>query len=42
LLARAYEQRDVWLTWLGVEPRFDALRGEPGLQELLRSIGLAG
>jgi len=41
LLARAYEQRDVWLTWLGVEPRFDALRGEPGLQELLRSIGLA-
>ena len=26
LLGRACEERDVWLTWLGVEPRFDALR----------------
>ncbi|MGA3074406.1 MAG: winged helix-turn-helix domain-containing protein [Bryobacteraceae bacterium] len=40
LLSRAYEERDVWLTWLGVDPRFDALRGEPRLQELLRRIGL--
>jgi tetratricopeptide (TPR) repeat protein len=42
LLGRAYAQRDVWLTWLGVEPRFDALRTEPVFQELLRSVGLAG
>jgi len=40
LLGRAYAERDVWLTWLGVDPRFDALRGEPRLQELLRRIGL--
>ncbi len=42
LLGRAYEERDVWLTWLGVEPRFDGLRTEPRFQELLRDIGLGG
>jgi tetratricopeptide (TPR) repeat protein len=40
LLGRAYAERDVWLTWLGVEPRFDTLRTEPAFQELLRQIGL--
>jgi len=40
LLERAYAERDVWLTWLGVEPRFDRVRGEPRFQELLRRIGL--
>jgi DNA-binding winged helix-turn-helix (wHTH) protein len=36
LLERAYAERDVWLTWLTVEPRFDALRTEPRFQELQR------
>jgi DNA-binding winged helix-turn-helix (wHTH) protein/Flp pilus assembly protein TadD len=40
LLGRAYAERDVWLTWLGVEPRFDALRSEPRFEELLKCIGL--
>jgi DNA-binding winged helix-turn-helix (wHTH) protein/Flp pilus assembly protein TadD len=40
LLERAYAERDVWLTWLGVEPRFDVLRGEPRFQELVRGVGL--
>jgi DNA-binding winged helix-turn-helix (wHTH) protein/Flp pilus assembly protein TadD len=40
LLRRAYTQRDVWLTWLGVEPRFDMLRSEPRFQELLQGVGL--
>ena len=40
LLDRAGEERDVWLTWLGVEPRFDTLRGEPRLKELMRRVGL--
>jgi len=42
LLDRACADRDVWLTWLGVEPRFDALRTEPRFQELLRNVGLGG
>jgi DNA-binding winged helix-turn-helix (wHTH) protein/Tfp pilus assembly protein PilF len=42
LLDRAYAERDVWLTWIGVEPRFDALRREPRFRELLRGIGLGG
>jgi Flp pilus assembly protein TadD len=42
LLGRAYEERDVWMTWLRVEPRFDALRPEPHFQELLRNIAEAG
>jgi DNA-binding winged helix-turn-helix (wHTH) protein/Tfp pilus assembly protein PilF len=40
LLDQAYAKRDVWLTWLGVEPRFDVLRTEARFQELLRKIGL--
>ena len=40
LLDRAYQHRDVWLTWLGVEPRYDALRTEPRFGEILRNIGL--
>jgi DNA-binding winged helix-turn-helix (wHTH) protein/Flp pilus assembly protein TadD len=40
LLGRACEERDVWLTWLGVEPRFDALRTARRFQELLRNVGL--
>jgi DNA-binding winged helix-turn-helix (wHTH) protein/Tfp pilus assembly protein PilF len=38
-LHRAYQERDVWLTWLGVEPRFDVLRMEPLFQELVRKVG---
>jgi len=42
LLDRAFEERDAWLTWLKVEPRFDALRTEPRFWELLRRVGLGG
>jgi DNA-binding winged helix-turn-helix (wHTH) protein len=40
LLDRAYSERDVWLTWLKVDPRFDGLRPEARFQELLQNIGL--
>jgi tetratricopeptide (TPR) repeat protein len=39
-LERAFEDRDVWLTEAGVEPRWDGLRGHPGFQNLIRRIGL--
>jgi DNA-binding winged helix-turn-helix (wHTH) protein/Flp pilus assembly protein TadD len=37
-LETAYQQRDVWLTWLGVDPRFDDLRAEPGFQAILHKM----
>jgi len=40
LLEKAYQERDVWLIWLKVEPRFDRLRGEPRFQQLQRKVGL--
>ncbi|HLY17284.1 MAG TPA: winged helix-turn-helix domain-containing protein [Bryobacteraceae bacterium] len=40
LLGKAFQERDVWLTWLKVEPRFDGLRREARFQKLLGDIGL--
>lgn len=39
-LEKAVECRDGWVTWLGVEPRFDPLRRDPRFQNVLRRIGL--
>lgn len=39
-LERAFAERDVWLTWVGVEPRFDRLKTEPRYQELVRKVGV--
>jgi TolB-like protein/tetratricopeptide (TPR) repeat protein len=38
-LETAFEQRDVWLTWLYVEPRFDAMRSDSRFDRLLRRLG---
>ena len=40
-LEEAFEQRDLWLVWLGVEPAFDELRSDPRFQRLLVLTGLA-
>ncbi len=39
-LEKAYQERDVWLIWLKVEPRFDRLRADTRFQDLLRSMQL--
>ena len=38
LLQNAYAIRDAWCVWLGVEPQWDPLRGEPGFEEILREM----
>lgn len=38
--AKAYQERDVWLIWLKVEPRFDCLRSNPRFQEIVQGIRL--
>jgi len=38
---RACEERSPWLIWLHVDPRFDVLRGDPRLDDLLRLVGLS-
>jgi len=38
-LEKAYADRSVGFIWLRVEPRFDALRGDPRFEQLLMRIG---
>jgi DNA-binding winged helix-turn-helix (wHTH) protein/TolB-like protein/lipopolysaccharide biosynthesis regulator YciM len=40
-LEKAYEERDVLLTFLKVHPQWDVLRTDPRFADLLRRIGLA-
>lgn len=37
-LEKAYEDRNWWMPWLKVEPRFDPLRSEPRFQALLHRM----
>lgn len=39
-LERGVDQREVWMIWLKVEPRFDVLRSDTRFDELLRRMGL--
>jgi eukaryotic-like serine/threonine-protein kinase len=36
-LQEALAIKDAWLVWLGVEPQFDPLRGEPAFEEIIRN-----
>ncbi len=37
-LQEAYEVKDAWIVWMGVEPQLDPLRGEPAYEEILRKL----
>jgi serine/threonine protein kinase len=41
LLEQAYSERSPGLVWLKVDPRFEALGGEPRFADLLKRLGLA-
>ena len=38
LLQKARHIKDAWVVWLGVEPQWDSLRGEPGFENILREL----
>ena len=40
-LHEAFKNREAWLVWLKVEPRYDALRDDARFDRLLRRIGVA-
>jgi len=40
LLEQAYRGHSPMMTWLKVDARFDAIRQEPGFQDLMRGVGL--
>jgi serine/threonine protein kinase/Tfp pilus assembly protein PilF len=37
-LEKVYEQREVWMTYLRVEPRLDPIRDDPRFQDLLKRV----
>jgi hypothetical protein len=39
-LEKSYEDRNWWMPWLKVEPRFDPIRSDPRFVALIRRIGL--
>jgi len=39
-LERAYEERDAWMDYLGLDPRFASLRSDPRFASLLRRMNL--
>ncbi|HEX7330054.1 MAG TPA: protein kinase [Pyrinomonadaceae bacterium] len=38
LLVNAHAIKDAWIVWLGVEPQWDPLRGEPMFEGILRDL----
>ena len=39
-MEKAYGERSSWMTYLGLEPRLDALRPDPRFRDLVRRVGL--
>ena len=40
-LERAYDERDSWMDYLGLDPRIERLRSDPRFADLLRRMNLA-
>jgi TolB-like protein/Tfp pilus assembly protein PilF/tRNA A-37 threonylcarbamoyl transferase component Bud32 len=38
LLERAFDERDVWVAWIGIDPQFDSIRGDGRYFDLLRRM----
>ncbi len=41
LLEKAYDERDAWMDYLAIDPRFDGLRSDSRFTNLLRRMNLA-
>ena len=39
-LEKAYDERDAWMDYLGLDPRLDGLRSDPRFVNLLRRMNL--
>ena len=39
-LEKAYDERDSWMDYLGLDPRLDALRSDPRFVDLMRRMKL--
>jgi TolB-like protein/DNA-binding winged helix-turn-helix (wHTH) protein len=39
-LNKAYDERSHWLVWLGLDPRWNDLRGDPRFDQLRKRVGL--
>ena len=39
-LEKAYQERAIYLIYVGKQPQFDALRSDPRFTDLLRRVGL--
>jgi hypothetical protein len=39
-MEKSADQREVWVTWIKVDPIFDHVRSHPGYTQLLRRINL--
>ncbi len=40
-LEKAYEEKDVRMIWLGVDPKWDTLRSDPRFISILKRMGLS-
>lgn len=39
-LEKSYQERELWMAYLQVDPRLDPLRGDPRFDEMVRRVGL--